>query len=212
MQLALFNLAIDSKLRASDLLKLHVYDVSSQGVIYERIQCIQQKTGTDVHYEITPRTQKSISRWIYSASLEASSFLFPSGRRKGQPISYSFYRSIIRNWAVKLGLNADYYGTHLKWSTQAVKLAAWKRKITLPQSIPAWVISVKPKHSSVNSGQSSVCSQGTSAKHTIVWKSSRYVVAERKSPSSSRQFQSQYQSTGNLYHAYHDRLRIAMLL
>ncbi|MBF4274980.1 integrase, partial [Vibrio anguillarum] len=34
MQLALLNLAIDSKLRASDLLKLHVYYVSSQGVIY----------------------------------------------------------------------------------------------------------------------------------------------------------------------------------
>ncbi len=58
MQLALLNLAIDSKLKASDLLKL--YDVSSQGVIYERVQCIQQKTGTDVHYEITLRTQQSI--------------------------------------------------------------------------------------------------------------------------------------------------------
>ena len=43
MQLALLNLAIDSKLRASDLLKLHVYDVSSQGVIYERVQYIQKK-------------------------------------------------------------------------------------------------------------------------------------------------------------------------
>ncbi len=43
MQLALLNLTIDSKLRASDLLKLHVYDVSSRGVIYERVQCIQQK-------------------------------------------------------------------------------------------------------------------------------------------------------------------------
>lgn len=86
MQLVLLNLAIDSKLRASDLLKLHVYDVSLQRVFYERVQCIQQKTGTDVHYEITPRTQQSISRWIFSASLEANSFLFPSGRRKGQPI------------------------------------------------------------------------------------------------------------------------------
>lgn len=43
MQLALLNLAIDSKLRASDLLKLHVYDVSSQGVTYERVQCVQKK-------------------------------------------------------------------------------------------------------------------------------------------------------------------------
>lgn len=41
MQLALLNLAIDSKLRASDLLKLHVYDVSSQGVIYELLTLFQ---------------------------------------------------------------------------------------------------------------------------------------------------------------------------
>ena len=61
-----------------------------------------EKTGTDVHYEITPRTQQSISRWVYSAHLEASSFLFPSCRRKGQAISYSFYRTIIRNWAVQI--------------------------------------------------------------------------------------------------------------
>ncbi|TFH89244.1 tyrosine-type recombinase/integrase [Vibrio ouci] len=133
MQLALLNLAIDSKLRASDLLKLHVYDVSSQGVIYERVQCIQQKTGTDVHYEITPRTQQSISRWIFAASLEASSFLFPSSRRSGQPISYSFYRSIIRNWAIKLGLNADYYGTHSMRRTKATLIYARTKNIRAVQ-------------------------------------------------------------------------------
>ncbi|EGQ9307217.1 tyrosine-type recombinase/integrase [Vibrio parahaemolyticus] len=133
MQLALLNLAIDSKLRASDLLKLHVHDVSSQGVIYERVQCIQQKTGTDVHYEITPRTQQSISRWIYSAHLQANSFLFPSYRRIGQPISYSFYRSIIRSWAVKLGLNADYYGTHSMRRTKATLIYARTKNIRAVQ-------------------------------------------------------------------------------
>lgn len=133
MQLALLNLAIDSKLRASDWLKLHVYDVSSQGVIHERVQCIQQKTGTDVHYEITPRTQQSISRWIFAASLEASSFLFPSSRRFGQPISYSFYRSIIRSWAEKLGLNADYYGTHSMRRTKATLIYARTKNIRAVQ-------------------------------------------------------------------------------
>ncbi len=133
MQLALLNLAIDSKLRASDLLKLHVYDISSQGVISERVHCIQQKTGTDVHYEITPRTQQSISRWIYSASLQASSFLFPSERREGQPISYSFYRSIIRSWTVKLGLNADYYGTHSMRRTKATLIYARTKNIRAVQ-------------------------------------------------------------------------------
>ncbi|BAJ03351.1 tyrosine-type recombinase/integrase [Shewanella violacea] len=133
MQLALLNLAIDSKLRASDLLKLHVYDVFSQGVVYERVLCIQQKTATSVHYEITPKTQQSISRWIYSASLEANSFLFPSYRRKGQSISYSFYRSIIRDWAVKLGLNADCYGTHTMRRTKATLIYARTKNIRAVQ-------------------------------------------------------------------------------
>lgn len=65
MELALLNLAIDNKLRASDLLKTHVYDIASQGVINNRVQCVQQKTGTDVHYEITPRTQQSLSHRSY---------------------------------------------------------------------------------------------------------------------------------------------------
>ncbi|MGF1736954.1 tyrosine-type recombinase/integrase [Photobacterium satsumensis] len=124
MQLALLNLAIVSKLRASDLLQLHVYDVASQGVIYDRVQCVQQKTGTDVHYEITPKTQQSISRFIHSFSLEANSYLFPSARRKGQSISYSYYRSIIRCWAGKLGLNPDYYGTHSMRRTKATLIYA----------------------------------------------------------------------------------------
>lgn len=133
MQLALLNLAIDSKLRASDLLKTHVYDVSSQGIINDRVQCIQQKTGSDVHYEITSRTQQSLSLWIHFASLEAKNFLFPSDRRKNRPISYSFYRSIIRSWAVKLGLNADYYGTHSMRRTKATLIYARTKNIRAVQ-------------------------------------------------------------------------------
>ena len=133
MQLALLNLAIDSKLRASDLLNLRIYDISSKGVIYERVQCTQQKTGTDVHYEITPRTQQSISRWIYSVSLSTSDFLFPSCRRIDQPISYSFYRSIIRHWATTLGLNADYYGTHSMRRTKATLIYARTKNIRAVQ-------------------------------------------------------------------------------
>ena len=102
-------------------------------MIYERVQCVQQNTGTDVHYEITPRTQQSISRWIFSASLEASSYLFPSACRKGQPISYSFYRSIIRNWASKLGLNADYYRMHSTRRTKATLFYARTKNIRAVQ-------------------------------------------------------------------------------
>ena len=57
MELALLNLAIDSKLRACDLLNLKVQDVAAQRIVYERIQCIQRETGIAVQFEITPRTK-----------------------------------------------------------------------------------------------------------------------------------------------------------
>ena len=66
MQLALLNLAIDSKLRASGLLKLHVYDVSSQGVIYERVQCIQQKLGLNTDYYGTNSMRRTKATLIYA--------------------------------------------------------------------------------------------------------------------------------------------------
>lgn len=69
----------------------------------------------------------------FAASLEASSFLFPSRRRSGQPISYSFYRSIIRDWAAKLGLNADYYGTHSMRRTKATLIYARTKNIRAVQ-------------------------------------------------------------------------------
>ncbi|MEL0608235.1 tyrosine-type recombinase/integrase [Vibrio echinoideorum] len=133
MQLALLNLAIDSKLRASDLLNLHVYDVSSQGSIFERVHCVQQKTKTSVHYEITPRTQQSLSHWLITSNLEPESFLFPSCRHKNQPISYSYYRAIIRQWAKKLGLNADSYGTHSMRRTKATLVYAKTKNIRAVQ-------------------------------------------------------------------------------
>ncbi|GAM68050.1 phage integrase [Vibrio sp. JCM 19236] len=51
--------------------------------------------------------------------MQSNSYLFPSERKVSQPISYSYYRSIIREWAQKLGLNADYYGTHSMRRTKA---------------------------------------------------------------------------------------------
>ncbi len=104
-----------------------------KGIINNRVQCVQQKTGTNVHYEITPRTQQSLSLWIHSAALNAQCFLFPSCRRKNQAISYSFYRAIIRRWAIKLGLNADYYGTHSMRRTKATLIYARTKNIRAVQ-------------------------------------------------------------------------------
>ena len=107
MQLALLNLAIDSKLRSCDLLSLKVRDVATLDQVFERVQLTQKKTGIEVQFEITPRTQQSIIHWVQEVKLQPSDYLFRSIRRSNQPISYSYYRSIIRSWAEQLGLDCD---------------------------------------------------------------------------------------------------------
>lgn len=119
MQLALLNLAIDSKLRSSDLLPLRVCDISSQDRIFNRVKHIQRKTDIEVQFEITTRTQQSLMKWILIASLSSNDFLFPSQRRKQQPISYSYYRCLVRKWASNLGLDPNLYGTHSMSANQS---------------------------------------------------------------------------------------------
>jgi len=63
-ELALFNLAIDSKLRSCDLLKLLVHDISHGNQIVKRAMVIQQKTKQPVQFEITKQTPEALSKWI----------------------------------------------------------------------------------------------------------------------------------------------------
>lgn len=133
MQLALLNLAIDSKLRSCDLLSLRVRDVATSEHIFERVQLTQRKTGIDVQFEITPRTQHSLNWWIHSSSLSTNDYIFQSERRKNQSISYSYYRTIIRSWAEQLGLDADLYGTHSMRRTKATLVYARTKNIRAVQ-------------------------------------------------------------------------------
>ncbi len=70
--LAMFNLAIDSKLRACDLLKLRVSDVSNSGRVASRAMIMQLKTQRPVQFEITSQTRESITAWIRFANLGVS--------------------------------------------------------------------------------------------------------------------------------------------
>jgi len=133
MQLALLNLAIDSKLRSCDLLRIKVGDVSSQGIVHSRVQFNQSKTGNDVQFEITPRSQQSISKWIFSAKLGTENYLFPSIRKIGKPISYSYYSKIIKSWALGLGLDDNLYCTHSMRRTKATLIYARTKNIRAVQ-------------------------------------------------------------------------------
>lgn len=77
-ELALFNLAIDSKLRGCDLIKLKVRDVAHSEQVLKRTMIMQQKTHQPVQFEITEQTRSSIMDWIRQARLKGDDYLFPS--------------------------------------------------------------------------------------------------------------------------------------
>lgn len=129
MELALLNLAIDSKLRSCDLLRMRVCDISSSGIIHPRILFTQSKTQLDVLFEITAKTQNALSQWLFVGPLSPQDFIFPSPRKTGVLMSYSYYAHIIKKWATTLGLDAAQYGTHSIRRTKATLIYARTKNI-----------------------------------------------------------------------------------
>src|SRR5215831_12363409 len=82
--LAMFNLAIDSKLRGCDLVSLRVDDVASGGLVRERATIVQHKTGRAVQFEITEQTRTSLQDWLIVRPPNRGSYIFPS-RVRDQP-------------------------------------------------------------------------------------------------------------------------------
>ena len=117
--LALFNLAIDSKLRACDLVKLRVTDVAHGGVVSSRAVVLQQKTGRPVQFEITQLTRESLAAWIAAARLGASDFLFPTRLHASPHLSTRQYARIVHAWVDSIGLEGCSYGTHTMRRTKA---------------------------------------------------------------------------------------------
>lgn len=110
--LALFNLAIDSKLRGSDLITLKVSDISNSGVVSPRAMVMQQKTDQPVQFEITEGTRESVTDWISDSGVSGSDYLFPSRVATSPHLSTRQYARIVERWISDIGLDAGLYGTH----------------------------------------------------------------------------------------------------
>jgi hypothetical protein len=59
--LAMFNLAVDSKLRGCDVVALRVEDVAPSGYAVDRTTVRQKKTGRPVRFELTEQTLSTIT-------------------------------------------------------------------------------------------------------------------------------------------------------
>ena len=117
--LALFNLAIDSKLRACDLTKLRVRDVAHGEHVSSRAIVMQQKTHHPVQFEITEQTRMALEAWMHQANLRSEDCLFPSRVNGSAHLSTRQYARIVKAWVTAIGLDPALYGTHTLRRTKA---------------------------------------------------------------------------------------------
>ena len=117
--LAMFNLAIDSKLRGCDLVNLHVRDVTHGNQILPRAMVIQRKTERPVQFELTEPTRTALSAWIEKTHLRSDQYLFPSRIGTSPHVSTRQYARIVHHWVDAAGLDPSVYGTHSMRRTKA---------------------------------------------------------------------------------------------
>ena len=118
-ELAMFDLGLDSKLRACDLVKLKVRDICHGDRVAARAIIMQQKTARPVQFEITGSTQEAVSAWIKEAKLRSEDFLFPSRIHDSPHLGTRQYARIVDNWVRQIGLDPAAYGTHSMRRTKA---------------------------------------------------------------------------------------------
>jgi integrase len=118
-ELALFNLAIDSKLRGCDLVKLKVCDVAQGARVSARAMIMQQKTHRPVQFEITEQTRDALANWIKQAQLKSDDYLFNSRIHQSPHLSTRQYARIVEHWVKSIGLDPAAYGTHTMRRTKA---------------------------------------------------------------------------------------------
>lgn len=124
-ELALFNLAIDSKLRGCDLVRLKVKDVFAAGAVKERSSVLQSKTNTTVRFEITEGTRNALAHWINHPLMSGHDYLWPGRYRDYPHISTRQYARLLKQWVRSIGLEPSAYGTH---SLRRTKVAEIYRK------------------------------------------------------------------------------------
>jgi integrase len=118
--LALFNLAIDSKLRGCDVVAIRVDDVAPSGYAMDRATIRQKKTGRPVRFELTDQTRLAIDEYLRLTGPKPGQFLF-AGRGDGsRGLTTRQYARLVHEWVASIGLDPAKFGTHSLRRTKAV--------------------------------------------------------------------------------------------
>jgi integrase len=103
--LAMFNLAIDSKLRGCDVVALKAEDIAPNGYAIHRATIRQRKTGRPVKFELTDQTRQAIDDYLRASGKKSGGFLFTSRRQKGRCMTTRQYARLLSEWIAGIGLD-----------------------------------------------------------------------------------------------------------
>lgn len=117
--LAMFNLAIDSKLRGCDVVNLKVEDVAPHGLAIDRATVRQKKTGHPVRFELTEQTREAVDDYIKAAGKKSGEFLFASRRNRERCMTTRQDARLVSEWIASIGLDPSFFGTHSLRRTKA---------------------------------------------------------------------------------------------
>src|SRR5436305_15348214 len=117
--LAMFNVAIDSKLRGCDVIALKVEDIAPNGYAVERATVRQKKTGQPVRFELTEQTRQAVDEYVKVFSKKSGEFLFSGRCKRNRPITTRHYARLLDKWVASVGLDASRFGTHSLRRTKA---------------------------------------------------------------------------------------------
>ncbi len=116
--LALFNLAIDSKLRGCDVVAVRVDDVAPNGYTLDRATVRQKKTGRPVRFELTEQTRQAIDEYLRMTHRKSGEFLF-AGRGGSRGLTTRQYARLVGQRVASIGLDPLKFGTHSLRRTKA---------------------------------------------------------------------------------------------
>jgi integrase len=117
--LAMFNLAIDSKLRGCDVVAIRVEDVAAGGYTADRATVRQKKTGRPVRFELSEQTREAVDDYLKATGKRPGEFLFTGRRGPNRSMTTRQYARLVSEWIGSVGLDPRLFGTHSLRRTKA---------------------------------------------------------------------------------------------
>jgi integrase len=117
--LAMFNLAIDSKLRGCDLVASRVDDVAPNGYAIDRANIRQRKTGRPVRFELTEITRQALDEYLRASGRKPREYLFAGRRGLDHHLTTRQYARLVDEWVNGIGLDPLKFATHSIRRTKA---------------------------------------------------------------------------------------------